>query len=133
MKTFKQFINEGKKQKDDFMDDYYASTSEHPFDHRSRIHNNAATLELSRVGSRVRMHDVRALAPGGGKDAIEHVKRLADKHGVEIEGTAKAYTKSKQYPMSTKQLADYYKRRGFSVSHGSATDGYNIRYIPKKK
>jgi len=144
MKSFKEFIKEamvikigGKtsetsKKLDRFMDDYYDSTSDHPFDDRSRIHGNSATSELSSAFGKIHMHDIRALTPGGGHEALEHIKRLADKHGVEITGTAKAYNRSAKYPMNSNQLAGYYKKRGFEVGSGDS-DGYPIRYKPKSK
>lgn len=144
MKTYKEFIKEamvvkigGKtsetsKKLDRFMDDYYDSTSEHPFDGRARIHGDSATSELSSAFGEIHMHDIRALRPGGGHEALEQIKSLADKHGVEISGTAKAYGRSAKYPMNSKQLAGYYKKRGFEVGSGDS-DGYPIRYKPKAK
>lgn len=145
MKTFKQFLEEtvrikltGKfgssRPSEDFVDELEDTTSEHPFEERSRIFGDHATLHVSRDGpSSIRLHDIRALQPGGGTKALEHLKSLADKHGVAINGSAKAYTKSSKYPMSSKQLAGYYKRRGFSVGQGNSDDGYQIKYAPKKK
>lgn len=116
---------------DAFMDELHDTTSEHPFDSRARIFNNAS-LEVSRSGpSAVHLHDIRALSPGGGHEAIEHLKSLADKHGVSIEGGAKAYAQSSKYPMNSKQLAGWYKKRGFKVGDGDEYDGYDVSYKPK--
>lgn len=144
MKTFKQFLEETRikltgnfnssRSSEDFIDELQDTTSEHPFEERSRIFNDHATLHVSRNGSSsVHLHDIRALHPGGGSKALEHLKSLADKHGVTIGGSAKAYSTSSKYPMTTKQLAGYYKKRGFSLGRGNNDDGYPIKYVPKKK
>jgi hypothetical protein len=120
------------RKSDDFLDEYHASTSEHPFDSRSRVHDEGATTELSRDGgSGIHMHDIRSLTPGGGSKTLETLKALADKHGVTISGTAKAYSQSSKYPMDTKKLAGWYKKRGFSVGDGDKHDGYEVSYSPK--
>jgi hypothetical protein len=120
------------RKSDDFLDEYHASTHEHPFDSRSRVHDEGATTELSRDGgSGIHMHDIRSLTPGGGTKTLETLKALADKHGVTISGTAKAYSQSSKYPMDTKKLAGWYKKRGFSVGDGDKHDGYEVSYSPK--
>lgn len=139
MKTFKKYIEEIKlgarssPNTDNFMDDYHNSTSEHPSDPRSRVHGDSATSELSPVFGKIHMSDIRALKPGGGHAALEKIKSLADKHGVAISGHAKAYHPSDKYPMKSKQLASYYKKRGFEVGKGSESEGYPISYKPKNK
>jgi len=117
---------------DDFLDEYHSTTHEHPFDSRSRVHDEGATTELSRDGSDgIHMHDIRSLTPGGGSKTLENLKALADKHGVKISGTAKAYSQSSKYPMDTEKLAGWYKKRGFSVGDGDKYDGYEVSYSPK--
>jgi hypothetical protein len=116
-----------------FMDDFQGTTTEHPFDNQARIFNNSATVSVSKgTGDDVHIHDIRSLQPGSGSETLAYLKSLADKHGIALTGIAKAYAKSPQYPMSTQQLRDYYKRRGFSVKKGSASEGYPIEYRPKK-
>lgn len=143
MKSFKQIIEMerikltgkfgGTKPSEEFMDELHDTTSEHPFDEKSRVFGNHASLHISRDGSSsVRLHDIRSLHPGGGSKALDHIKALADKHGVTISGHAKAYSKSSKYPMSTKELGGYYKKRGFSVGPRDEYGSHPIEYTPKK-
>jgi hypothetical protein len=142
MKTFKKFLEEstviklrgfsGPDRSESFMNDLESSTEEHPFDHNARVYNKKASVKVSPRGrGAVHMHDVRAIEPGGGSEALEHLKSLADKHNVEIHGIAKAYSISDKYPMNSKNLAKYYKKRRFKVGEGNKYDGYPIRYEPK--
>ena len=140
MLTFKQFMLEMKitlnKRNSSktvaFMRDYHSSTSDHPFDNRSRLYGNA-TLEVSPIEDNIHLHDIRSFEPGAGHKAIEHIKSLANKHDVKIAGIAKAYGQSKKYPMSSKQLSNWYSKRGFNVGRGNTDDGYSVSYKPRNK
>lgn len=140
MKSFKQYLSEaviklgsGKRppEIDDFMDDYYDSTQDHPFNDRARVHTPLATTEIHPFGNEIHISDVVAHEPGAGSAAIEHLKALADKHKVTLSGTAVAYAQSKKHPMTNKQLAGWYKKRGFEIGEGNADDGYEVKYTPK--
>lgn len=119
---------------DNFMADYEAATAEHPFDWRSRIFNNEATFDVSPFGGVIHLGDIRALNPrnGAGTRALKFLCDLADKHGVTLQGTAKAYDKDR---MSTRQLLDWYRKFGFVEdpdSYGSDEDGFDIIRKPKQ-
>lgn len=119
---------------DKFMSDVYATTDEHPFSSRERIHNGEATFEVSPHEGAIHISDIRSLKPksGAGTRALNHLKSLADKHGVELKGDAKAYHNNKEY-MNTKQLKGWYSKNGFKVGRGDDYDGHPISYKPSQK
>jgi hypothetical protein len=141
MKSFKEHVNVIKigkggntsRKSEDFMDELHDTTDEHPFNGHERLYKGKATVHASRDGpNEVHLHDIRSFEPGAGSELVDHLKSLADKHGVTISGTAKAYSKTSKYPMNSKQLSGWYKKRGFNVARGNADDGYGISYEPKK-
>jgi hypothetical protein len=144
MLTFKQYLNEvvklrlGKKSGggniDGFLDDYHDSTKPHPFDSHTRLHGMVG-VELSRASDHVHVHDIRNYGEakkGHGTHTLKHLTSLADKHGVELRGIAKAYSKSKDHVRSTAKLKGWYQKHGFGVERGNKDDGYDISYKGKK-
>jgi hypothetical protein len=143
MKTFKQHLNEAKIKieakksgnVDDFFKDLDASTQSHPFDDRQRLHGMVG-IHASPFEGGVHLHDIvnyGEAKQGNGTSALEHLKSLADTHGVEISGTAKAYSNHPKHITKTKQLVGWYKKHGFKIGHGSAEDGYEVSYKGTKK
>lgn len=142
MKTLKQILEAriklGTKKSDGniegFFDDYHKTTDEHPFDGHVRLQGLVGT-ELSSAGDHVHMHDIVNYGEGGqghGTDALNHIKSLADKHGIEIRGQAKAYSQNPKHITKTKNLVGWYKKQGFTVGKGNVDDGYPISYKGKK-
>lgn len=124
-------IDDNKAQREAFMDDFWNQTTAHPFDDRSRIFQNKATLEVWPCGSKIHISDIMSLAPksGAGTEALTFLKGLADKHGVSLEGTAKAYHNDKAKITSTKRLVKWYEKHGFQIGDGDDDEGYDIHYI----
>lgn len=112
-----------------FMKDYHASTSQHPFADRERVHGDFATSEISPDKDGIWLSDIRSLKPGSGAGsrAIEHIRSLADRHGVPIRGVSKAYHSDKRY-LKQGKLNDFYKKRGFKISRNG-----EMEYTPNKK
>ena len=69
-----------------FMDELYATTEVHPWNPRIRIINGNVTVEASKMGNNIHLHDIVSHAPrsGAGTKALNHLKSLADKHGVSL-------------------------------------------------
>lgn len=113
------------------LEEWNELTHEHPLSRSARL-TDSASVEVSYFDGALHLSDVMALgAPrqGGGTRAIKLLCDLADKHGVKITLTAKAYTENH---MSTAQLKDWYERFGFHEeedSFGDDYDGYDmVRY-----
>lgn len=144
MKTFKQYISEakikigGNKPNDHikkFFDDYHATTQSHPFDNHVRLQGMVGT-ELSSGIDHVHMHDIVNYGEGKkgqGTAALRHIQNLANKHGVEIRGHAKAYSRESKHVRDTEKLVGWYKKHGFEIGQGDPDDGYPISYKGKKK
>jgi t-SNARE complex subunit (syntaxin) len=115
-----------------FMDELHSTTEAHPWDPRIRIINGNVTVEASKIGNTIHLHDIVSHAPrsGAGTKALNHLKALADKHGVELEGVAKGYTDEGGRISSSNRLKKWYIKNGFTASYGSAEDGYDISYKP---
>lgn len=124
----------GKQKSKAFMDDLHATTSEHPFNPNMRIVNNSATVHISpNLDGSVHLHDIMSLHPrsGAGTEALQHLTNLADKHGVAISGTAKAYTDHQGRIGKSSRLKSWYQKHGFVAGKGNSNDGYPIKYTPK--
>jgi len=125
------------KNTDAFMDEYYEQTNSHPFSSKERIYNDEVSIELSPYGSNIHLADIRSLNPrsGAGTRGLKFIIGLANKHGVGIEGLAKAYhTEKKKYIASSKRLRQWYLKHGFRDTPGTYGDndqGYDIEYVPE--
>lgn len=117
-----------KKNTDAFMDDWHKSTTDHPFNHRARIHGGTQ-VELHPFDGKIHLSDIQSHEPGKGHGTktLHHIKSLADKHGVTVSGTAKAYAKDKNYITKTSQLHKWYTKHGFSAKK-DYDGGYDINY-----
>jgi hypothetical protein len=148
MKNFNHFVTEteiklrrtppsvGPKPTDNFIDDLVSTTQEHPFNHRVRIVNGNVGVHVSPTSEgSMHIHDIMSYDPksGAGTKALEHLKSLADKHNVPLEGIASGYTSEGGRIGSSKQLKKWYTKHGFTASDGSEDDGYDIHYQPKRK
>jgi GNAT superfamily N-acetyltransferase len=108
-----------------FMNEYKEDTWDHPLDSRTRLLNTKtgldprddfATLELSKYGDNgVHVHSIMALEKGRGqgRQALQYLTNLADKHGVDLHGSAKAFGRSSG--LNTTKLKAWYRRNGFQV------------------
>jgi hypothetical protein len=117
-----------------FMAEYGNDSTEHPF-HRSARILHGATVDLSRDGNDVHMHDIVSLAPksGAGTKALKHLTGLADKHGVKINLFAKAYSNRPEHIKSTKRLIKWYEKHGFKHDEPDYDVDYGseMTYYPK--
>jgi hypothetical protein len=120
---------------DKIMSDIDSQTNPHPFSDRERVFNNRSTFEIRPFENSLHLGDIRALQPnqGAGTELLDFLKGIADKHGVPITGTAKAYHSGPGYIADTDKLADWYRRRGFEIGDGYPEDGYDIIYNPRKQ
>ena len=110
-------LGKGKSDKTNlFLADLENITSEHPFDSRSRILNNA-TIEVSTFAGDIHISDIRSLAPnsGAGTEAIKILMQLADKYHIRLHLIAKAYSKDPKYITDTNKLIKWYQKLGFVV------------------
>jgi GNAT superfamily N-acetyltransferase len=110
-----------------FMNEYKEDTWDHPLDSRTRFLNtdtgldpgkDFATLELSKNGDNgIHVHSIMALEKGRGqgRQALQYLTRLADKHGVDLHGSAKAFGRSGG--LNTTKLKSWYKRNGFQINN----------------
>jgi hypothetical protein len=118
-----------------FMNEYYEATSDHPFSRNARVFNNTSALEVRPFGNGVHISDVLALEKrkGAGKQAMQFLCVLADKHAVTLDLTAKAYLDKRSSPetMGTKELKNWYVKLGFVSQGGSDLDGYDMERKPK--
>lgn len=145
MKKFEEFVTEtviklrgsssqSAAQLDKFMDDLHATTEEHPFNPRMRIVNGNVGVHVSKGDRGIHIHDILSFAPksGAGTMALRHLKSLADKHNVALEGTAKGYTNEGNRIGSSTRLRDWYTKHGFTAKDGDEHEGYDIHYAPKR-
>lgn len=122
--------NPAKAKVEAYLDELHSTTADHPMNPRLRLLSNAA-VEVSSFDGMVHISDILALDPGkgGGKEALQFLCKLADKHGVKIHLTAKAYLDDR---LSTAELKTWYERYGFTEeedSFGDDHEGYDmIRY-----
>jgi len=111
---------------DSFFKEYNVNTSAHPLDDRSRILMNKkagtaddfAVLEITPSGkSGIRINSIQSPKQGSGNAsaALDEVIALAEKNNLQIELGASSYG---QGGLSTSQLKDWYKRKGFIETKG---------------
>lgn len=114
-----------------FMEDLWQHTHPHPWTRGARLTSNAI-IECRPLWDTIRVSSVQTVEPksGGGKEAMELLCALADKHQVVLTGTAKKFGTDKSY-MTTKSLKAWYPRFGFKMGRGNAQDGYDMRREPQ--
>jgi hypothetical protein len=147
MKTFQQYLteliklrglNSKTKKIEQFLQDYYANTEDHPFNSKVRIYKGAM-LEISPWGNEIHIGDITSTAPrsGAGTAGIKFLTSLADKHNVKLDLTAKAYSNDSKRIGNTEKLARWYQRLGFKVDPTSipsddfeGLDQIDMKYWP---
>lgn len=106
-----------------------------PLNDDQLVYQNVAVLQLVRVieddDHSVGLKDIRAISPGGGKQALNMLCALADKHNVTITLYAKGYAN-----VPTKALVPYYCKFGFEPEEGDEnydveTGGVPMRRAPR--
>lgn len=115
-----------------FMADYEENTSEHPINHRARLVQGAA-MEVRPFDGMIHISDIMSLKQGGGREALELLCNLADKHGVKMGLTAKSY-QSQRPGLDTNQLKAWYERHGFvedEDTFGDDEQGYDMIRWPQ--
>ena len=119
---------------DAFMADYVAGTGANFLSPRTRVFMpGVVLLEVNKFAGTIRLGSIQSNyepSHGHATAAVVWLKGLADKHGVQITGTVKAYGQSsvaRTLP-KTKRLLIWYVRNGFRKTGGNETDGYDIVY-----
>ena len=117
-----------------FMQDFTNFTQAHPWDNLSRI-LGSTMVQVYPVNGEIHLSDIQTLNPksGAGTTAIQHLLKLADKHGVVITGTAKAYAPKGAMISTSTRLRKWYEKLGFKVIGGNKDEGFEIKYTPKKE
>jgi hypothetical protein len=100
-----------------FLAELWSTTQKNWLNPRQRIIAGAGVECVPSVHDRanaIHISDIVAAKPGqgAGRKALAHLLALADKHGVRLELTAKAYVKGR---MTSKQLHDWYARLGVTT------------------
>lgn len=122
------------------INDFEEQTQENPLNPRQRIYDNTK-IELYVSGRNVRISDIQTMKPrsGAATQAIKFLQQLADKHGVKLELTAKAYVHDKTYITDTTDLVRWYYKLGFELDDELVDDiedlegveEVNMIYYPK--
>lgn len=112
-----------KNNTEQFLQDYYSNTEDHPFNSKVRVYNGAM-LEISPWDNEIHIGDITSTAPrsGAGTAGMKFLTSLADKHNVKLDLTAKAYSNDPERIGDTEQLARWYQRLGFQVDPDSMPD-----------
>ena len=117
---------------DAFMQDYIDATT--PGDDRIRLYGTIG-LTVYPFSGRIRVSDIVSLgdkSQGAGTQALKFLTDLADRHNVELVGTAKAYSQSDEHIQDSSRLLQWYEKHGMSRTGGDDTEGFNMRYNPKR-
>jgi hypothetical protein len=123
---------------DSFMQELNDTTDEHPLNHKLRVMPDySASIEASKYSDdAVYIDGLRAIKPGGGLNAMRHIKKLADRHEVVLKAKAFAFMKkpSSNNPSimtDTDRLVKLYKHFGGSedpLPDGPRRYGVNMTY-----
>jgi len=112
---------------DAFFEEWFENTFNNPFSPRDRIVMNKALqsrddfamLDVSPIGKNlIHLSSILSSESGRGNGAagLKMLIDLADKHGLSIDLTAKAF--GREQTLSTKQLKKWYGRHGFEETRG---------------
>lgn len=104
-----------KEQLDAFMAEFHANTF---FMRPYSIWKDVVAFEIKPFSGRIHLGAIiSAVEPGQGhaSRALDWLLRLADKHGVEVDGAIKRLGKD---GLTAAQLRTWYKRHGFTVKTG---------------
>ena len=98
----------------DFMAEFNAGTTAHPFAPFMRVWQNAVSFEVKVFSGAIRLGCIQTLAAGKGNasKALDWLVALARKHGVDVRGDVKPLGTA---GLGSRALRDWYKRHGFSV------------------
>jgi len=114
---------------DQFIDEFNNATSPHPWDNKKRIHG-LTMMHLSRLRKdAIYIHDISAIEPNQGhaSKTMKFICSLANKLGVQLELTAKAFGNNR---MTTEQLEKWYKKFGFSTIRQDEDSFSMVRFAP---
>lgn len=116
-----------------FMKDFWLHTTQPLVSNRGRIFNDNVFIECRPFNGGIRINDIMTLYPrtGAGTAGLQFLIGLAEKHGVKLEGTAKAYHNSLEVIRDSQRLVEWYRKHGFVRLRGNKKDGYEIRYEPR--
>lgn len=123
--------NQGAKKKlDNYIEDYTMISEPHPWNQRIRIIDNTM-IELYPVGDAMHVSDVQSMSPrqGFATSAVKKLQKLADKHGIKLELTAKAYANDPQRISDTQDLVRWYLRLGFDIDDDLIDDPDDLEGI----
>lgn len=100
-----------------FMDEYYELTDDHPFDRYARIYNGVS-LEVRPAFNQIHISDITSTQPqtGRGKMAMQFLMGLANKHRVKLDLSAKPYSNNPKHITELESLVQWYMRLGFLIT-----------------
>jgi hypothetical protein len=107
-----------------FMDEFVEATQANPLDERERVFQNAAFFQIRPFESTVRLSNIRTVKPGrgAGREGLQWLLSLADKHQISIFGEAEP---TGHCALDAGALRAWYHRHGFKVSSRG-----DIEYTP---
>lgn len=114
------------------MDEFNRMTSPNRMG-RGRLYDGVS-IQLEPFSGKIHLSDIVALdakSEGKGTKALQMLTDLADKHNVQITGTAKAYSKDPEHITSSERLKSWYSKHGFTVT-GNEEDGFQMTYKPTR-
>ncbi|RLD65623.1 MAG: hypothetical protein DRI98_14550, partial [Bacteroidetes bacterium] len=117
----------------EFMADYEAGTTPNPLDDKARLYGNVK-ISLSPMSGGVRLSDINAAGArvGDGSKALKFLISLADKHDINIMGTAQAYSASPdEKEQESDRLLRWYHKHGVGNADNSGDEGYEMVYTPR--
>lgn len=97
-----------------FLQDYAGGTAQHPTSAHLRVWEKKAAFEVSVFNGAVRLGYIGtiALGKGHGTKALRWLTDLANKHGVEVEGSIHRVGRE---GLSERGLRLWYSRHGFQI------------------
>lgn len=119
-----------------FMDDLFQMGQAHPFERGMVLINGVVGVRARPFQGEIHLSDIVTYldtGQGKGTEALQALKGLADKHGVAIEGIAKAYSQNPEHIQDSQRLAQWYKKHGFEIGDGDPEEGFEIRYEPQMR
>lgn len=119
-----------KKKLDNYIKDYTMISEPHPWNPQTRIIDNTM-VQLYPVSNAIHISDIQSVTPGQGlaTSAMKKLQKLADKHRVKLELTAKAYANDPQRISDTEELVRWYLRLGFDIDDELIDDPSDLEGI----
>jgi len=118
---------------DAFMRDYHDATTTGP--DRTRFYGTV-NLTVYPFNGKIRLSNIVSVgdkSKGAGTQALNFLKDLADRHDVSIVGTAKAYSQSDEHIQDSSRLRQWYTKHGMTDTGGDDTDGFDMKYNPRRQ